>query len=228
MSDKPHPGSFRLLYFASAASYTKKPSEDFLAPLPVLHLFGLLESRYGGITVRVLSSSAVTVNLDYVDLGDGSSFGGGRTGRKAMRWRLYRPSALADDYQFQEQNAWFVRDIVPNYHRNTGHKKWFPEAIVRKDIDNSEVIMGILPPEYLDHDGMVLLMQMSLLLASSSENIILEIRSDFHSILRRSYLPPVLSRASSTLPIMARTFSSSNLRPTICTATGRPCIFSAS
>ena len=68
MSDRLPPGHFRLLYFASAASYTKKTSDDLPAPLPVKDLFEELEKRYKGIKARVLSSSAVTVNLDYVDL----------------------------------------------------------------------------------------------------------------------------------------------------------------
>ena len=71
MTDRPPPGHFRLLYFASAATYTKRSSDDFPAPLPMSSLFGLLESRYRGITERVLASSAVTVNLDYVDVESG-------------------------------------------------------------------------------------------------------------------------------------------------------------
>lgn len=68
MSDKPPAGHFRLLYFASAKSYTKKAFDDFLAPMPIQDLFGMLENCYEGIRERVLSSSAVTVNLEYVDL----------------------------------------------------------------------------------------------------------------------------------------------------------------
>lgn len=61
-------GHFRILYFASAASFTRKSSDDFPAPLPVTELFQLLESRYPGINKKVLCSCAVTVNLDYVDM----------------------------------------------------------------------------------------------------------------------------------------------------------------
>lgn len=68
MSSKPPAGHFRLLYFASAASFTKKASEDFTAPLPIADLFGLIESKHPGITTAVLSSSAITVNLEYVDV----------------------------------------------------------------------------------------------------------------------------------------------------------------
>ena len=68
MSDKPPPGHFRLLYFASATSYTKKAFDDFPAPLPVSKLFAMLEEKYTGMTQRVLSSAAITVNLEYVDL----------------------------------------------------------------------------------------------------------------------------------------------------------------
>ena len=68
MSAKPPARHFRLLYFASAASYTKKSSDDFPAPLAVTELFGVLEAKYKGITECVLSCSAVTVNLGYVDM----------------------------------------------------------------------------------------------------------------------------------------------------------------
>lgn len=46
------------------------------APLPLGRLFSELESRYPGIKSRVLDSSLVTINLDYVDLPpDGSPDG---------------------------------------------------------------------------------------------------------------------------------------------------------
>lgn len=63
-------GHFNLLYFASAASYTKKSSEYFAAPLSATQLFSQLESKYPGIKARVLDSSALTVNLEYVDIGE--------------------------------------------------------------------------------------------------------------------------------------------------------------
>ncbi|KAI9680950.1 MAG: hypothetical protein M1829_001030 [Trizodia sp. TS-e1964] len=62
-------GTFKLLYFATAYSYTKKHSEDLSAPLALSMLFDTLEERYPGIKANVLCSCAVTVNLDYVDLG---------------------------------------------------------------------------------------------------------------------------------------------------------------
>jgi len=65
-------GSFTLLYFAAASSFTKKQDEYFAAPVSVSGLFDELESRYPGIKDKVLSSSALTVNLDYVDVDDGS------------------------------------------------------------------------------------------------------------------------------------------------------------
>lgn len=68
MTAKPPSGHFRLLYFASAASFTGKSVDDFSAPLPITELFGALEERYPGISHAVLSSAAVTVNLDYVDV----------------------------------------------------------------------------------------------------------------------------------------------------------------
>ena len=68
MSGKPPSGHFRLLYFASAASFTRKASDDVPAPLPIADLFELLEKMYPGMDKAVLSSSAVTVNLNYVDI----------------------------------------------------------------------------------------------------------------------------------------------------------------
>ena len=68
MPPKIQPGHFRLLYFASAASFTRKDSDTFPAPLPVKDLFGFLETEYPGMTKAVLSSCAVTINLDYIDM----------------------------------------------------------------------------------------------------------------------------------------------------------------
>lgn len=59
---------FRILYFASAASFTRKSSDTFPAPMPVTDLFGALEKQYAGITKAVLESCAVTINLEYVDV----------------------------------------------------------------------------------------------------------------------------------------------------------------
>jgi len=61
-------GTFKILYFATAASYTKKEHDLLPAPLPLARLFDLLEERYPGINKAVLSSCAVTLNLEYVDL----------------------------------------------------------------------------------------------------------------------------------------------------------------
>ena len=76
MSSKPPKGHFRLLYFASAASYTKKSLDDVPAPLALADLFAHLEKLYPGIEIAVLSSCAVTVNLDYVDIEDQQTVGG--------------------------------------------------------------------------------------------------------------------------------------------------------
>lgn len=46
--------------------------DTFPAPLPVGKLFETLEGRYAGIREKVLGTAMVTVNLDYVDLEDGS------------------------------------------------------------------------------------------------------------------------------------------------------------
>lgn len=68
MSSKPPPGHFNILYFSSASSYTRKNAEHLQAPLPVSKLFDKLEGIYPGIKDKVLSSCAVTINLDYVDI----------------------------------------------------------------------------------------------------------------------------------------------------------------
>ncbi|KAF2090240.1 Molybdopterin synthase sulfur carrier subunit [Saccharata proteae CBS 121410] len=63
-------GHFRILYFAAASSYTKRESEDLQAPLRAADLFDTLEQRYPGMKLKVLTSCAVTVNLQYIDLQD--------------------------------------------------------------------------------------------------------------------------------------------------------------
>jgi len=68
MSGKPPSGHFCLLYFASASSYTRKSSDDFPAPMTMRNLFNLLEKNYPGMTKAVLSSCAVTLNLNYIDI----------------------------------------------------------------------------------------------------------------------------------------------------------------
>jgi len=65
---KPPPCHFNLLYFASASTYTRKGSEHIPAPLEASKLFEVLEEKYPGIKNKVLSSCAVTINLEYVDV----------------------------------------------------------------------------------------------------------------------------------------------------------------
>lgn len=65
---KPPSGHFNLLYFASASTYAKKSSEHIPAPLEASKLFEVLEEKYPGIKNKILSSCAVTINLDYVDV----------------------------------------------------------------------------------------------------------------------------------------------------------------
>ncbi|MCJ1246936.1 hypothetical protein MMC30_004147 [Trapelia coarctata] len=65
---KTPPGHFNLLYFASASTYTKKGAEHIPAPLEAAKLFEVLEGKYPGIKSRILSSCAVTINLEYVDV----------------------------------------------------------------------------------------------------------------------------------------------------------------
>jgi len=61
-------GHFTLLYFASASSYTRKSSETFPAPSTAAKLFEELEKKYPGMKQRILTSCALTVNLEYVEL----------------------------------------------------------------------------------------------------------------------------------------------------------------
>ena len=68
MPHKPAPGHFTLLYFAAAASFTRKQSEELPAPLTVADLFTSLERTYPGIREKVLESSLLTTNLEYVDV----------------------------------------------------------------------------------------------------------------------------------------------------------------
>lgn len=64
--------TFKILYFATASSYTQKPEELLPGPLPLSKLFSVLEEKYPGIRKKVLSSCAVVVNLEYVDLDEDS------------------------------------------------------------------------------------------------------------------------------------------------------------
>ncbi|KAF1952930.1 hypothetical protein CC80DRAFT_518546 [Byssothecium circinans] len=77
-SSKAPAGYFSILYFAAASSFTAKSAEHLPAPLEAGKLFAALEERYPGITAKVLSSCAVTVNLEYVDVED----------EKATHWGL--------------------------------------------------------------------------------------------------------------------------------------------
>jgi molybdopterin converting factor small subunit len=72
----PPAGHFAILYFAAASTYTKKTSEHLPAPIKARDLFALLEERYTGIKDKVLSSCAVTVNLEYVDIDEEGAQGG--------------------------------------------------------------------------------------------------------------------------------------------------------
>lgn len=67
---KPPPGTFKVLYFSSATTHTKRDGEFLSAPLALGKLFDVLEEKYPGIRSMVLDSCMVTVNLDYTDLED--------------------------------------------------------------------------------------------------------------------------------------------------------------
>jgi molybdopterin converting factor small subunit len=66
-------GHFKVLYFASASSYTSKDSEILPAPLPLSKLFETLEGKYNGMKAKVLESCLVTINLEYVDIPEGDN-----------------------------------------------------------------------------------------------------------------------------------------------------------
>lgn len=67
-----------ILYFATAASYTRRQQDTLplpatssnSSPLTLRKVLQLLEEKYPGINAKVLGSCAVTVDLDYVDLED--------------------------------------------------------------------------------------------------------------------------------------------------------------
>ena len=65
---EPATGTFTIHYFATASQYTSKDTEHLPAPLPLSHLFPLLEQRYPGIQSKVLCSCGVSLNGEYVDL----------------------------------------------------------------------------------------------------------------------------------------------------------------
>ncbi|KAJ0168113.1 Molybdopterin synthase sulfur carrier subunit [Colletotrichum tanaceti] len=65
---RPPKDHFNVLFFASAGSFTSTPYEAIPAPLSLKKLFEVLGERYIGIKERILDSSLVTVNLEYVDI----------------------------------------------------------------------------------------------------------------------------------------------------------------
>lgn len=75
VASKPPPGTFKLLYFAAATSFTKRDSDFLPAPQPLSQLFTVVDKKYPGIQHAVLDSSAITLNLEYVDMPDSTSEG---------------------------------------------------------------------------------------------------------------------------------------------------------
>lgn len=62
-------GTFTLLLFAAASTHANNTeSLSLCAPTTLPALFDALEARFPGIKRRVLSSAAVTLNLEYVEL----------------------------------------------------------------------------------------------------------------------------------------------------------------
>ncbi|KAJ4991238.1 ThiS family protein [Stagonosporopsis vannaccii] len=70
MSSKAPADHFTILYFAAASTFTGKIAEHLPAPLRVRDLFTKLDHAYPGFQHKVLSSCAVTLNLEYIDLDD--------------------------------------------------------------------------------------------------------------------------------------------------------------
>lgn len=61
-------GTFTLLLFASAQSYCNNTESLSLpAPMTLTQLFDELEQRWSGVGEKILRSSQVALNLDYVD-----------------------------------------------------------------------------------------------------------------------------------------------------------------
>lgn len=77
MSSKQASGAFTILYFASARDYTRKEKESLPAPIKANELFDMLEERYDGFREKVLNSCLLTVNLEYVDVGEDTLIGEG-------------------------------------------------------------------------------------------------------------------------------------------------------
>lgn len=75
MPTKAPSGHFSILYFASASSFTKRSSEYLRSPIHLNELFNTLEERYPGFRASVLSSCAVTINLNYVDTDEAEASG---------------------------------------------------------------------------------------------------------------------------------------------------------
>lgn len=75
MAGKPPPGHFRILYFASASSFTRKAFDDFPAPLDLAKLSQFLESKYFGMKQGVLDSCSMALNLEYIDIDEARGFG---------------------------------------------------------------------------------------------------------------------------------------------------------
>ncbi|KAL8897674.1 MAG: hypothetical protein Q9207_007093 [Kuettlingeria erythrocarpa] len=73
MPQQASPGHCSVLYFASAASFTRKSSEEVPTPLTVVDLYNHLEGNYPGIREKILTRSLLTINLQYVDTEDDDS-----------------------------------------------------------------------------------------------------------------------------------------------------------
>lgn len=72
----PNVGPFQVLYFAAARDLTNCESDVFDAAMPLSTLLALLEDKYPGLKT-VIDRSAITRNLEYIDVpGEGDNGNG--------------------------------------------------------------------------------------------------------------------------------------------------------
>jgi molybdopterin synthase sulfur carrier subunit len=60
-------GQCTILFFAAASTYTAQESTTLRAGVTLRQLLSDLEARYPGFTAKIVSGSAITVNLEYVE-----------------------------------------------------------------------------------------------------------------------------------------------------------------
>jgi molybdopterin synthase sulfur carrier subunit len=61
-------GQCTVLFFAGASTYTAQESITLHAGVTLRQLLSDLEAKYPGFTSKIISGSAITINLEYVDI----------------------------------------------------------------------------------------------------------------------------------------------------------------